>query len=130
MNINKQHTVKVPKILLGLLALSGCVIFGCHQRSYQQKKSETEYDRTTMGVLIDKKIKEGDDNKNHVIFWLDTDNNRKTAEGFCNMPDADAEKTSSIFSLTNGTTKSLADWRKIAYPYELHHNSCEFLSSR
>ncbi len=70
------------------------------------------------------------DNKNNVIFWLDTDGNRKTVEGFCNMPDASHEKAAHIASLTKGTVKSLAEWRKIAHPYEVYHNPCEFLSSR
>lgn len=132
MNIRKQNISKLSKILLGLLALGICFKggFGCSQRSYQQKKEAAEYDRTTMGVLIDRKITEGHGNKNHIVFWLDTDNDPKTAEGFCSMPDADSEKTSNISSLANGTAKSLAEWRKIAHPYEVQHNPCEFLLPR
>ena len=131
-SINKQNTLKISKTLLGLLALGVCikVTCGCYQRSQQQKQEAAEHDRTTMGVLIDKKIIKDNRNKNHVIIWLDTDNNRKTLEGLCNMPDANTEKTLNIASLTNGTTKSLAEWRQIAHPYEVQHNPCDFLPSK
>lgn len=131
-NINKQKILKVSKVVLGLFALSVCFKagFGCSQRSYQQKQEAAEHDKTIMGVLTAKKITEKSDNKNHVIFWLDTNNDPQTSEGFCHMPDADAEKTSHISSLTNGTTMSLSEWKKVAHPYEVQHNPCEFLRSR
>ena len=131
MNIHKS-TLRTPKNILALCAFAVAISTGCSccQRAAQQKKEASEYDRNTMATLIDKKITKDDNNKNHVIFWLDSDNDRKTAEGFCAMPNAPHEKTSHISSITNGTTKSLAEWRKIAHPYEVSHNPCEFLQSR
>ena len=128
MNTNKQNTLQVSKLLLGLVSLGICfkTACGCYQRS----RELSEHDSTTMATLIDTKIVERDDNKNHVIFWLDTDNNRKTAEGHCNMLDTTNEQTASIANLTNGTTKSLAEWRKIAHPYEVQHNPSKFRPSR
>jgi len=127
-HINKKNTFKISKSLLGLLAVSLCFRagFGCSQRAYQQKKEAS----ATMGVLVDREIIAGKNNKNHVIFWLDTDGNRQTIEGFCNMPAADQNETAKIASLTNGTTKSLAEWRRFAHPHEVQHNPCDFLSSR
>lgn len=131
-DINKKNIFKATRLLIGLFSLGVCLEagYGCCMRSYQQKKEIDERDRSTMGVLIDKKIIRANYDKNHVIIWLDTDNNQNTIEGFCNMPDADAEQTLNVSSLTNGTTKSLAEWREITQPYELRHNPCKFLRSR
>ena len=125
MNISQQNTLKATKTLLGLFALGVCFNagYGCYQRSQQQT---TQQNKTTMATLIDKKIIKKNGNKNHVVFWLDTNNDCKTAEGFCSMLNADSEKTSHISNLENGTTKSLADWQKIAHPYKVQHNPCRF----
>ena len=100
------------------------------KRWHQQKRASIEYDKATMATLIDKRIISGNSNKNHIIFWLDTDNDRMTAEGFCNMLDADTKKTANISNLTNGTVKSLSEWHQIAHPYEIHHSPNEFCHSR
>ena len=124
MNIDKRDTLRISKILLGMLALGVCLKVGggCYQRSAQDKKEAAEHERTTIGVLIDKRIVEGSNNKNNVIFWLNTDDDPKTAEGHCSMPDATIEQASKIASITNGTPKSLAEWREVAHPYEVSHN--------
>lgn len=131
-NINKKNILQASKILMGLLALGVCLKVGysCAQRSRQQKKEIAPHDRTTMATLIDKKIIKDKDNKNRVIFWLDTNNDRKTAEGYCSMPDADNEQTLNISNLTNGTTRSLAEWQKMVHPYEVHHCPSEFPTTR
>ena len=132
MNINKQNAFKVSKILPGLIALSVCLKtgYGCYQHSNQQKQDAARHDQTTMATLIDKKVIEGDDNTNQIIFWLDTDNDLGTAEGHCSIPDASHKKASNIAGITNGTTKSLAEWRRIASPHEVQHNPSTFLSAR
>ena len=120
-DINKKNIFKATRLLIGLFSLGVCLEagYGCCMRSYQQKKEIDERDRSTMGVLIDKKIIRANYDKNHVIIWLDTDNNQNTIE-----------QTLNVSSLTNGTTKSLAEWREITQPYELRHNPCKFLRSR
>jgi len=132
MNINKKSTLKVSTLLLGMIALSVALKAGYnhHQNLQQQKKEAAEYDRATMATLINTKIVEGDNDTNHVIFWLDTNNDLKTAEGHCSMPDAPAQKALHISNLTNGTTKSLAEWRKISHPYEVQYHPSKFPPSR
>ena len=121
MNISKKGIWEIPKVLLGLFVLGGCFRAGCgcSQDLYQQRKEENEFDKKTLATLIDKKIM-GDNGKNHVIIWLDTNNDLVTAEGFCNMPDAKPEKALEIYNITNRTTKSVAEWKQITRPYKIH----------
>ena len=121
---NKQNRSKVSKILLGMLALSTSLAaagYGCSQ----QKKAIDKRDENITGVLIGTKI-----DNNHVVFWLNTDNNPQTIEAHCHMPNASDKKVANISTLTNGTTKSLAEWRKLAHPYELSYCAAKFPASR
>jgi len=125
MNINKDSLKFEAKILLGLFSLGLCLKAGDYFMcaSIEKKRAQDEFDRNTLATLMDKGISPAKDNpkKNHVIIWLDADGDRKTAEAFGNMPDATPEQVLAVYNMTNGTTKSLADWKRLALPYKVHY---------
>ena len=117
-----KDTWKITKLLLKLFVLGACLRtgYGYGQRLYRQSTSEHTFDKKTLATLIDKRIlMEG--NTTHLIFWLDGDNNLKTAEGSCSMFNAKLDKVMQLNNITNGTTKSLEKWKEITHPYKIHY---------
>ena len=108
---------KISNILIGLFALGLCLkgCASCCRLQEQQRKAQEALDKKTPATLIDKSIARGryDDNKD-VTLYFDTDGNPQTAEATLDIRGLKPSKAIPFYNLTNGTTKSVFDWKKMA----------------
>lgn len=104
----------IAKTLLGLCVLSAA-IKGCNsgcRAMDQRKKAQEEADKKTFATLIDKKARSHDLG---AMYFLDLDGNPTTTEAV--VLDGIGtlfEETARFRDMTNGTVKSVAEWKKIA----------------
>ena len=114
-----RGTKTTAKTLLGLFALGVCLkgCSSCCHTMVQQAKKKEALDQKIPATLIDKKIDKQDGYK-RVTLYFDTDDNPQTAEAvFDKLLKAGEELP--FYNLTNGTTKSVADWKKMDNPSPL-----------
>jgi len=116
-----QRTLKV---LGGLFALAiacgacrGCVKMMAVRE--QQQKLQDALDRKTRGVLINKQIFPTADHQNNALLYLDTDGNLATAEAMINMCYIDGERALTFYNMTNGTTKTMTEWKQMVGPHNI-----------
>ena len=115
-----RGTKTTAKTLLGLFALGVCLkgCDGCCHIIVQQAKKQEALDQKTPATLIDKKINPEQNGYKKVTLYFDTDGNPQTAEAvFDKLLKAGEELP--FYNLTNGTTKSVADWKKMDTPSPL-----------
>ena len=107
------------KTLLGLFALGVCLkgCASCAVRSVEQEKAQEALDQKTPATLIDKSITPARccDDKKDVTLYFDTDGNASTSEATLDIQVKHGQVIP-FYNLTNGTTKSVADWKKMAHP--------------
>ena len=108
---------KISNILIGLFALGLCLkgCASCCRLQEQQRKAQEALDKKTPATLIDKSIALGRyDDKKDVTLYFDTDGNLQTAETTLDIRGLEPRKAIPFYNLTNGTTKSVFDWKKMA----------------
>ena len=106
------------KILLGLFALGVCLkgCYSCADRSYQRMKIQEALDKKTPATLIDKRITPAyhRGGESIVTLYCDTDGNPLTAEAMFATESIVPAKVLPFYNLTNGTKKTIAEWKKMA----------------
>ena len=112
----QDAAIVTAKTVLGLFALGLC-LKGCahYARRWEQAREEQEaLDKTTTATLIDKAITPArySDNRD-VALYFDMDGDPRTAEAMLDIRAVKAEKALLFYNLTNGTKKSVAEWKKM-----------------
>ena len=111
MDPDVKYAVKgISKLLLGLCIL-GAAIKGCNSGCHamdQRKKAQEEADKKIPATLINK-----DRSGGMTMFYLDLDGNPATTEAVA-MSGMSLQKAAQFHDMTNGTVKSVAEWKKIA----------------
>ena len=109
---------KISNILIGLFALGLCLkgCASCCRLEEQQRKAQEALDQKTPATLIDKSITPARccDDKKDVTLYFDTDGNPQTAEATLDIRGLKPRKAIPFYNLTNGTTKSVFDWKNLA----------------
>lgn len=116
-----RGTKTTAKTLLGLFALGVC-LKGCGScaRSVvawdKKVKAEEALDQKTPATLIDKNITLYNGDCQNIALYFDTDGTPQTAEATLVQYGLKAGKALKFYNVTNGTTKSVADWKKMVDP--------------
>lgn len=117
--------IKLPKItaktLIGLFALAVCLkgCSSCYRIQVQKNKAQEALDKKTPATLIGKNIAPGCTYYNRDISLLfDTDGNPQTVEAVLDVSNIKTEKAIPFYNVTNGTTKTVYEWKRMVPRYE------------
>ena len=110
------------KTLLGLFALGVCLkgCASCCRIQEQRAKAQEALDKKTPVTLIGKSITPSRccDDKKDITLLFDADGNPQTVEATFDIRDIKSVQAIPFYNLTNGTTKSVFEWKKMVPPYE------------
>ena len=122
-NTMSRHRIKkVPSsILLVFLAIAGCIYKLCSEYSQQKMRERTvsqakiEAKQMEPAMLIDKRWGE----KIGYLF-LDDDKNSNTTEGIVTVKNlSNPNQLALMRDLTNGTVKTVQEWKQIGFYYDV-----------
>ena len=105
---------KTAKTLLGLCVLGLCVK-GCmsgYRAIGSWKNAQDELDKKTPATLVDKRITNCRCNNKNIQLCLDTDGN-SIADKVLDVRHVEPAKAIPFEDVTNGTIKSVAEWKSI-----------------
>ena len=110
------------KTLLGLFALGVCLkgCASCCRIQDQRREAQEALDKKTPATLIDKSITPSRccHDKKDITLYFDADGNPQTAEATLDIRDIKSAQAIPFYNLTNGTTRSVFEWKKMVPPYE------------
>lgn len=108
------------KTLIGLLAFGLCFEAISGYKSARtaiedRRRAQKALDERTPATLLDKQffISSFKSENNEALLYFDMDGNPATAEGIANLVSLEPQKTLELYNITNGTTKSVAQWNRL-----------------